>query len=64
MQYLAEQYDKDNKISYPAGSREHYEVNNWVFCKFSYSLQSRSIESCDATRIVLAIYVSRRRFSE
>ena len=30
-QYLAEQYDKDHKISYPAGSREHYEVNNWLF---------------------------------
>jgi len=31
LQYLVEQYDKDHKISYPAGSREHYEVNNWVF---------------------------------
>jgi glutathione S-transferase len=30
-QYIVEQYDKDHKISYPAGSREHYEVNNWVF---------------------------------
>lgn len=30
-QYLVEQYDKDHKISYPAGSREHYEVNNWMF---------------------------------
>jgi glutathione S-transferase len=31
LQYLAEQYDKDHKISYPPGSREQYEVNNWVF---------------------------------
>jgi len=31
MQYLVEQYDKDHKISYPAGSRESYEVNNWLF---------------------------------
>ena len=30
MQYLVEQYDKDHKISYPAGSRESYEVNNWI----------------------------------
>ncbi|KAI9750061.1 MAG: hypothetical protein M4579_006613 [Chaenotheca gracillima] len=30
-QYLVEQYDKDHKISFPAGSREHYEMNNWVF---------------------------------
>lgn len=31
LQYLAEQYDTDHKISYPKGSREHYEVNNWLF---------------------------------
>lgn len=30
-QYLAEQYDPEHKISYPAGSREYYEVNNWLF---------------------------------
>ena len=32
MQYLVEQYDQDeHRISYPLGSREHYEVNNWLF---------------------------------
>lgn len=32
MQYLVEQYDQEeHKISYPAGSRETYEVNNWLF---------------------------------
>ena len=31
LQYLAEQYDTENKISFPKGSRESYEVNNWVF---------------------------------
>ena len=32
MQYLVEQYDSvDHKISYPAGSRETHEVNNWLF---------------------------------
>ena len=31
LQYLAEQYDKDYKISYPRGSREDYETNNWLF---------------------------------
>jgi len=31
LQYLAEEYDKDHKISYPKGSREYYEVNNWLF---------------------------------
>ncbi|KAI9833023.1 MAG: hypothetical protein M1819_003855 [Sarea resinae] len=32
MQYLVEQYDSGaHKISYPAGSRETYEVNNWLF---------------------------------
>lgn len=31
LQYLAEQYDPDHKISFPRGSREWYETNNWVF---------------------------------
>lgn len=31
MQYLIEEYDVQHKISYPKGSREHYEVNNWLF---------------------------------
>lgn len=31
LQYLVEQYDKDYKISYPKGTREAYEVNNWLF---------------------------------
>ncbi|KAH8663534.1 putative disulfide bond reductase yfcG [Tricladium varicosporioides] len=30
-QYLVDQYDKDYKISYPRGTREYYEVNNWLF---------------------------------
>ena len=29
-QYLVDQYDKDYKISYPKGTREYYETNNWV----------------------------------
>jgi glutathione S-transferase len=29
-QYLVDQYDKDYKISYPRGTREFYEMNNWV----------------------------------
>ncbi|KAG7007551.1 hypothetical protein G7Y79_00009g026600 [Physcia stellaris] len=31
MQYLVEQYDTEHLISYPQGSRESYEVNNWLF---------------------------------
>lgn len=31
LQYLAERYDKDYKISYPRGTREYYETNNWLF---------------------------------
>jgi len=30
-QYLIDQYDKDYKISYPRGTREYYEMNNWLF---------------------------------
>ncbi|KAF2875421.1 glutathione S-transferase [Massariosphaeria phaeospora] len=31
MQYLVARYDPDYKISYPAGTREWYEMNNWLF---------------------------------
>lgn len=44
-QYLIEQYDKDHKISFPHGSREYYEMNNWVsslvLCGTDWSLQSK-----------------------
>jgi glutathione S-transferase len=33
--YLVERYDREYKISYPRGTREYYEVNNWV-CVFFY----------------------------
>ncbi len=31
MQYLVDRYDPDHKVSYPQGSREYYETNNWVW---------------------------------
>ncbi|KAF9741959.1 Disulfide-bond oxidoreductase YfcG 2 [Paraphaeosphaeria minitans] len=31
MQYLVSRYDTEHKISYPEGSREWYEMNNWLF---------------------------------
>ena len=31
MQYLVSRYDFDYKISYPPGTREFYEMNNWLF---------------------------------
>jgi hypothetical protein len=31
MQYLADRYDTEYKISFPRGTREWYEVNNWLF---------------------------------
>ncbi|KFY08301.1 hypothetical protein V492_06346 [Pseudogymnoascus sp. VKM F-4246] len=30
-QYLVDEYDKEHKISYPKGTREYYETNNWLF---------------------------------
>lgn len=30
MQYLVDRYDTEHKVSYPHGSREYWEVNNWV----------------------------------
>lgn len=29
--YLVEQYDKDHKISFPRGTREYYEMVNWLY---------------------------------
>lgn len=31
LEYLAEQYDKDHRISFPKGSRESYEMRNWIY---------------------------------
>jgi glutathione S-transferase len=31
LQYLVDQYDKEHKLSYPHGTREYYEVLQWVF---------------------------------
>ncbi|KAL2211851.1 glutathione S-transferase [Sarocladium strictum] len=30
LEYLVDRYDKDHKISYPHGSREHWEVTSWL----------------------------------
>lgn len=30
LQYLVDRYDKEHRLSYPYGSREYWEVNNWV----------------------------------
>jgi len=31
MMYLVQRYDKEHKLSFPPGSREDYDVNNWLF---------------------------------
>ena len=30
LQYLADKYDKDYKVSYPHGTDEYYEMTSWV----------------------------------
>lgn len=30
MQYLVDRYDTEHKVSYPHGTKDYYEVNNWV----------------------------------
>lgn len=30
LQYLVDRYDTEHKVSYPQGSKEYFEVNNWV----------------------------------
>lgn len=37
MQYLTDRYDTEHKVSYPKGSREYYEVNNWVSLRSTLS---------------------------
>ncbi|KAF2738723.1 glutathione S-transferase [Polyplosphaeria fusca] len=31
MQYLVSRYDPEYKLSFPPGTREHYEMTNWLF---------------------------------
>jgi len=31
MLYLVNRYDTEHKISYPPGSREYYQMTNWLF---------------------------------
>jgi glutathione S-transferase len=31
LQYLVDNYDPEYKLSYPRGSREYYEVGNWLY---------------------------------
>lgn len=33
MQYLVDRYDTEHRVSYPRGTKEYYEVNNWLFCE-------------------------------
>lgn len=40
MQYLVATYDKDYKISFPYGSREHWEMNVCFPCNVLSSLRS------------------------
>jgi glutathione S-transferase len=30
LQYLVDRYDEDHKISYPRGTKEHWEMTSWV----------------------------------
>jgi glutathione S-transferase len=30
LQYLVDRYDTEHKVSYPRGTKEYYEVNNWL----------------------------------
>ncbi len=40
-QYLVDRFDTDHKISYPRGTKEYYQTNNWV-CAFSRARCSNS----------------------
>jgi hypothetical protein len=44
-QYLVDQYDKDHKISYPRGTREYYEMNNWVSSRHETPLKAMTTDT-------------------
>jgi glutathione S-transferase len=54
-QYLVQQYDKEYKISYPSGTREYYEMNNWV------SLSPNTLSMRAEIEISQALLPKRRR---
>lgn len=31
MQYIVDKYDTEHKVSYPHGTKEYYDTNNWLF---------------------------------
>ena len=45
LQYLADRYDPDHKLSYPYGSREYWECNNWLF--FQHGGRMRNFQLVD-----------------
>ena len=38
LQFLVDRYDTDHRFSYPRGSKEYYETNNWVRPSPSYKM--------------------------
>jgi glutathione S-transferase len=51
MQYLIDRYDTEHKLSYPHGSKEYYEVNNWVRER---SFERHLIHCIDCATAILA----------
>jgi glutathione S-transferase len=52
LEYLVARYDKDHKVSYPYGSREHWEVISWVgFPLFPLSRRQHSTSSSPLTPV-------------
>ena len=43
LQYLVDRYDLEQKLSYPKGSREAWECNNWLF--FQHGGQDTDIDN-------------------
>ncbi|PNP47015.1 hypothetical protein THARTR1_10520 [Trichoderma harzianum] len=48
LEYIVDRYDKDNKVSYPRGSREYWEVKSWLSWqieKIEYSINRYANET-------------------
>lgn len=72
MQYLVERYDSDHKISFPKGTREWYEMNNWLFfqnagvgpmqgqaSKFRYDLPLLNMHGCQSATLDVSRHKSK-----
>lgn len=61
LQYLTDRYDPDHKLSFPKGSREYWECNNWLFFQHGGKYYQRHLNNA---MISLSLSANEGVFSE